>query len=302
MIFSEIYSAYYNAVASIITAVLDGEHNERKLQDIVSERAFGESVLTILPSLKSGKWQIVRSDFTTPIRHEPTMPLTTIQKRWLKSISLDPRIKLFDINFPALDDVQPLFTPNDYYVYDKYSDGDPFDDDNYIKNFRTILTAIKNETCLSMEIENRSGRTTKTKCKPLRLEYSEKDDKFRLIGQGANNQTTNNLAKIRSCSICNNFVPKNTCNQNSQQCEIVVQLTDERNTLERFMLHFAHFEKQAEKLDGDHYSIKIKYATNDESEIVIRILSFGPMVEVVKPDSFRNLIIDKLKKQISCGL
>ena len=29
MIFSELYSAYYNTVASIISAILDGEHSER---------------------------------------------------------------------------------------------------------------------------------------------------------------------------------------------------------------------------------------------------------------------------------
>ena len=53
MIFSELYSAYYNTVAAILSAILDGEHSEQELQMIVTDRAFGESVLTILPSLKS---------------------------------------------------------------------------------------------------------------------------------------------------------------------------------------------------------------------------------------------------------
>jgi hypothetical protein len=102
MIFSELYSAYYNAVAAIISGIIDGEHSEKELQKIVANRAFGESIMTILPSLKSGKWQLVNTDMTTALEHKPTMPLTNLQKRWLKAISLDPRVKLFGVDFPRL--------------------------------------------------------------------------------------------------------------------------------------------------------------------------------------------------------
>ena len=122
MIFSELYSAYYNTVAAILSKIADGEHSERELQKIVTEKAFGESVLTIMPSLKNEKWKLVHSDMTTPLEHKPTMPLTTLQKQWLKAISLDPRIKLFGVRFPSLDDVEPLFTSADYHIYDRYSD------------------------------------------------------------------------------------------------------------------------------------------------------------------------------------
>ena len=54
MIFSELYSAYYNTVARIITAAFDKNTTEKDLDRIVSENAFSESVLTIMPSLKSG--------------------------------------------------------------------------------------------------------------------------------------------------------------------------------------------------------------------------------------------------------
>ena len=35
MIFSELYSAYYNTVAAIISGIIDGEHSEKELQKIV---------------------------------------------------------------------------------------------------------------------------------------------------------------------------------------------------------------------------------------------------------------------------
>ena len=146
MIFSELYSAYYNTIAAIISRIIEGERSEKELQKIVAERAFGESALTIMPSLKGEKWQLVHSDMTTSLEHKPTMPLTTLQKRWLKAISLDPRVKLFGVEFSNLDDIEPLFTPEDYYVYDKYGDGDPFEDEEYIRQFKVILEAIRNDS------------------------------------------------------------------------------------------------------------------------------------------------------------
>ena len=302
MIFSELYSAYYNTVAAIISGIIDGEHSEKELQKIVAERAFGESVLTIMPSLKTEKWQLVRSDMTTSLEHNPTMPLTTLQKQWLKAISLDPRVKLFGVEFPDLEDVEPLFTPADYHVYDKYGDGDPFEDEEYIRQFRIILEAIRKDSQIKFEMVNRKGNTMFVRCRPVRLEYSEKDDKFRLITAGWRAVSTVNLAKIRSCAHYTGERQSVGEEKTVIYDTITVKIRDERNAMERFMLHFAHFEKQAEKLDRKNYLVKIKYVHDDEPEMVIRILSFGPMVEVLGSESFRKLIIEKLKKQLSCGL
>ncbi len=302
MIFSELYSAYYNTIAAIISRIIEGEHSEKELQKIVAERAFGESVLTIMPALKSEKWQLVHSDMTTSLDHKPTMPLTTLQKSWLKAISLDPRVKLFGVKFPELDDVEPLFTADDYYVYDKYSDGDPFEDEEYIRQFKVILDAIRQETQIKFEMVNRNGKTMHIRCHPLRLEYSEKDDKFRLVTAGWHAVSTVNLSKIKNCVHYDGQKVLDNYEWDKKQDTLTVKVFDERNALERFMLHFAHFEKQAEKLDKNTYLVKIKYAHDDEPEMVIRILSFGPMVEVIGSENFKKLVIEKLKKQKSYGL
>ena len=302
MIFSELYSAYYNTVASIISKIIDGENSEKELQKVVSKYAFSESVLTIMPSLKNGKWQVVTPNMTTMLEHKPTMPMTKLQKQWLKAISLDPRIKLFNVKFDGLDDVEPLFTPDDYYIYDKYSDGDPFDDEGYIKRFRVILEAIKQGTQIKFEMVNRLGKTLFARCRPARLEYSEKDDKFRMVTSGWRSVSTVNLAKISSCVHYNGEKTLDNVEREVRQDTIILKVLDERNALERVMLHFAHFEKQVEKLDKKHYLLKINYLIDDEPEMVIRVLSFGPLVEVLGSDSFRELVVKKLKKQKNCGL
>ena len=40
-------------------------------------------MLTIPLSLKNEKWQLITKDYKTPIKHEPKLPLSTLQKRWL---------------------------------------------------------------------------------------------------------------------------------------------------------------------------------------------------------------------------
>ena len=301
MIFNEIYSAYYNAVAKIISAVIRNEADEKSLNKIVEDNAFGESMFSILPSLRSEKWQLINSDFTTPLKHIPTMPLTLVQKQWLKAISLDPRIKLFDVSFENLDDTEPLFTPDDYCVYDKYGDGDPYEDEKYIEHFKTILSAIRNKQILKIEMVNRRGNTVYAKCIPERVEYSEKDDKFRLVTSGCRFIKTVNIARITKCRICTDDTLLEAVPEDADYETITLKVSKERNTLERSLLHFAHFEKRAEKQDG-HYLLHIRFQRDDEPEIVIRVLSFGPTVEVVGSESFKKLIINKLKSQKSCEL
>lgn len=299
MLFSEIYSVYYNTVAKILTAVSAGA-NEKELQKIVNENAFSESTLTVLPSLKSGKWPLVKNDFSPIMQNTPSMPLTTLQKRWLKTISLDSKIKLFDIEFPNLDGVEPLFTKEDYKIFDKYEDGDAFEDETYARNFRVIKKAVENNRPVKITMLNRQGKRIKLKLYPQGLEYSQKDDKFRIISSGSRFKRFN-MGRLLTAEICNDF-EKTQEMQEEHIHELTLLITDERNAMERAMLHFAHFEKQAERLDGNHYSLNIKYYENDETEIVIRVLSFGPFVKVIEPERFQNLIKERLRNQKSCGL
>ena len=297
MIFNELYSAYYNAVAHILTGLLEGERREKELQKTVAEYAFAESALNILPSLKSGKWQLARADMTPILDHPPTMPLTLLQKQWLGAILQDPRIRLFDLHIEGLDGVEPLFTPADYYIYDKYSDGDPFEDEGYIARFRTILNAIHQRTPLWIEMINRKGNCVRMRVMPQRLEYSEKDDKFRLIATGGRFVGTVNLGRMTVCRPYQGEITHEVLPHEPVMKTVVLRVTDERNALERAMLHFAHFEKSAERIDTLHYRLSVKYDEDDETELVIRILSFGPFVRVEEPQEFVELIRERLRRQ-----
>ena len=295
MIFHEIYGCYYQAVAKMLRLAIKGMLTEKSMKRICDETAFSESFVEIIPALKEQRWQLIGPDFSTPVRHDPGMPLSLLEKRWLKAISLDPRFRLFGIDLPDLGNVEPLFTQDDFTVFDRYSDGDPYDDPNYIRNFRTVLEAIRKGKSLDIRYVNRHGYPIHFNCVPLLLEYSEKDDKFRVI-RSAKNIRSFNISRIVSCEIGEGRRVRYLPYKNGQKT-VEFDLTDARNALERTMLHFAHFEKEVEKTGDQTYHVTLKYDETDETELVIRILGFGPVIRVTSPDAFTELIRDRLMKQ-----
>ncbi len=297
MIFSELYSAYYNAVARILKEACAHPLSKPELRKIVEQEAFGESLLTIEPAILDERWQLLNADGTTPVRHAPTMPLTLLQRRWLKAVSLDPRVRLFpDAAFDD-PDVEPLFRPEDIDIYDRYADGDPFGDEDYIRHFRLILDAVRDQAPLRIEAESPKGKTNHYVIIPERLEYSEKDDKFRLVGHDTQNQYVN-LARITRCERYGGGLRDSGISpEPPQKKTVVLELVNERNALERVLMHFAHFEKRAEKLDDERYKVSITYNREDETEMLIRILAFGPVVRAVAPEDFVMLMKERLKRQ-----
>lgn len=248
-------------------------------------------------------------------------PLSTIEKRWLRSIYSDPRVMLFleDNDIPeGLKDVEPLFDWNDFVLFDKYSDGDPFQDDIYKSMFRAVLNSVHNQNRLKIRFRiqnnnlgdfddclNQEVFIIKTKIvDPDYLEYSERDDKFKLIGTDIRlkKRCTINIASIISCEetdIVEESAYNLSASNESQKREAEFVISNDNNTLERFLLAFSHYEKiMDESTDDIDYRIRILYDEADETDVVIRVLSFGPSVRVVKSDTLIDLIRDRLKKQI----
>ena len=305
MLFSEIYSAYYNTVASIISCSQQGKLDSDTLYEIVNKSAFPESFMTIGSALESGKWPLIKKDYSTSIQNIPTMPLSILQKRWLKALCNDKRIRLF-VDDEILEklklhlkDVEPLFTENDYYLYDKYSDGDPYDDSDYIKNFRTVLEAIHQKKTISVEYTGHFGQQKRFLCAPYKIEYSEKDDKFRIICNHKNSIL--NIARINSCELTEKSKVDDISEEDlpyDRRTSVTLEIYDERKAMERVMLAFAHFEKNTVQISDDVYQLTLNYDSFDETELVIRVLSFGPMVKVIEPTGFRHLIQERISKQI----
>lgn len=304
MLFSEIYGAYYNAVSRIISASQNGALNSDILFKIVQEEAFPESAANLIPPLESGAWPLLHKDYSTNIAHAPTLPQTLLQKQWLKAVLQDARTGLFLSEETraeleeALSGIEPLFDAKTVVRYDAYSDGDYFSSSEYKTHFRTILEAIHTHRRLGISYTGRKGNRKNFTCTPLKIEYSEKDGKFRLLSRRYQKRITCVIARIQKCEILKEAGEKETSLPEADEKSVVMEIYDERKAVERVLLAFAHFEKSAEKIDDATYRLTLRYDAEDETELVIRILSFGPMVKVLSPEPFVEQIKERIRKQL----
>lgn len=302
MLFHEIYGCYYRAVAQMLHLAAAGGLTEKKMYEIVAETAFEESSLIMIPALKKQEWQLLDENLHTPLKHTPDMPLTILEKRWLKTILLDKRVKLFlepVLENTELADVDPLFLPEDIVYFDRYADGDDYDDPAYIANFHLIRQAIAKRRKLKVIFRN--GREQK-RCEilePVQLEYSDKEDKFRVLCADRQSIKTVNLGRIVQCELLEDTFPANVRLKGREKKVLKFTLMDERNALERAMMKFSHYKKEVERRDVGNYLVTLEYDVDDETDVLIQILSFGSYIEVTAPDRMREELRKRMERQMA---
>ena len=300
MLFSEVYGAYYECVREMIDQAQQGRLTDVSMREIVREQAFPESMTEIPQALKTGKWPLLRKDGSTVIRHPADVPLTKLQKQWLKSLLNDPRIRLFDVSEAGLEDVEPLFTYDQIVWYDRFTDGDPWEDEEYQKRFRTICGAIRLRRGLKSIYRTHRDHTTVQEIYPKSLEYSPQDDKFRLLGyrprDGRN--TILNLKRMISCEMTDSFDPAVFEGAAEESKQAVVELINERNALERLMFQFSNLAKKTEQVDSRRYRVTLSYRPEDETEMLIKLMSFGPVLKVLEPAELVNQLKERIQRQI----
>ena len=298
MLFSEFYGAYFACVAEILSEAVEGTLTKVKISEIAAKQGLGESVLTIPANLRNGNWPLITPDCKTPIRHLPPHPTTLLQKRWLKTLLLDPRICLFGLTDKGLEDVAPLFDPAKIVWYDRYCNGDSFEDESYIERFRQLLEAVKTHRKVQVIFDSHRGKHNNWTVIPYRLEYSSTDDKFRLLcHSGKWRNRTLNLSRISYVRLWGTFDPDDYPVPELTNESVTLEITNERNVLERAMLQFSYLAKRTERIGEKTFRMTLNYRQEDETELLIKIISFGPLVKVVEPDSFAALIRERIERQ-----
>ena len=63
------------------------------------------------------------------------------------------------------------------------------------------------------------------------------------------------------------------------------------------MLQFSYLAKRTERISEKTFRMTLHYRQEDETELLIKIISFGPLVKVVEPDSFAALIRERIERQ-----
>lgn len=367
-LFEKWYNCYYQVVRQILMEASHRPISKNRMNELSMKYGFLESGLSIIPKLIGGQWPLLTkeeadSGYRSALKHQEALqpgalPLTALQKSWLKALLTDPRIRLFlseDELCQAehwLNDTEPLFRQEDFYYFDQYSDGDDYSSPAYREHFRTILSALDTQTPLTIDYENQKKRITVFTVLPCQLQYSAKDDKFRLSclqksNRGWGRYFMLNLSRINRCCVYSpdsskqnqpdtpsasgalqskpsitdasgTLQPKPSITDASGTLQpkptaapalrfrlthpakepVTIQISGERNSLERCMLHFANYEKHTRYDEEKKVWISsIYYDLADETELLMEILSFGPVIQVLGSESFLCQIRERVKKQ-----
>ena len=325
--FHEIYSAYFQVVRKILLESAKSPLTTGEMKQISQSYAFEDSFLSIIPKLTEGSW----SSLLTPSKEKYwscalssvssrpqellKAPLTRLQKSWIKALLSDPRFRLFfseeELTSLAreLSQEEPLYLPEDFHYYDRFSDQDPYEDPLYRCHFQTILTALcRCPLFVSYESAKSPGNSHTLELLPCRLQYSAKNDKFRLLAVSLERGKTGrfyqlNVNRILACHVSKTPVPPRfdwdfTRYQKNASQPVKIRISREHNALERCMLHFASYEKQTVyEPDTDTYLCSIYYDPSDETELLIELLSFGPVIRILGPENVLDQIWQRVKRQ-----
>ena len=314
-LFSEIYSLYFRAVERVLRSANEHPLSSAQLQKMLSEGTFSESAISMFPKLQNGVWPLLHqteNGYTAACEPLDNAPLAELQRTWISALLNDPKICLFldedtikNLRV-AFADIEPLYLQEDFHFFDKANDCDDYESPDYRRTFRLFLQAIHQKGAVSVQYEGGKEHRVAGVFWPYKLEYSAKDDKFRAYCYrkvGSRKMTyILNIGRVKAIEVADmvssDILSAPNTRNNAQFRQVVIEITKERNALERCMVHFAHFEKRTEYDENtDKYTCTIRYNVLDETEVVIRVLSFGPTIRVLGPDEFVAEIRNRVKKQ-----
>ncbi len=313
-LFSELYNCYYQVLRRLLCQ--KESLTIRDISDYIHAEGFEESLLSVVPKIEDGTWNLFQKDgelYLSRLKSDFLTPLSSLQKSYLKALLDDARIGLFfepqqlrELKH-LLADVSPLFKQEQFFYFDRFSDGDPYTEESYRRIFRVLLTAQKKGQYVDIDYNSPTGHRIHHHYIPARLEYSVKNDKFRLFALKDTNRHNPkleilNLDRIRFAHAVEKFYPceidLNKILKSTYYAKpVTLYITDRRNALERAMLHFANYEKNTRRIDDSTYECQIFYNKNMETELLIEVLSFGPVIKVTGNESFLKQLKERLQMQ-----
>lgn len=314
-LFSEIYNCYFQIVDEICKRAQNSPITEKEMLSLASHFGFEESAFLIIPKLIHD-WNLLEKNeegYFSKIDNPEVLPLTILQKRWLKSLLTDERISLFltpqkkEVLTRYLQEIDPLFLPQDFWYFDRFTDGDNFSSPEYISIFSALLELIRKKQFTRILFLSRRENAISHVYLPCRLEYSAKNDKFRLLALSEKSPDKFrleiiNLSRIDCLQPTDRFFTESPNLEEALRASyskepVKLLITTRRNTLERTMLQFSNYEKQTRRIDDIHYECLIYYNRMMETELLIEILSFGPTIQVLGPKDFLAKLKTRIERQ-----
>lgn len=241
------------------------------------------------------------------------IPLTTWELKWLKSVLNDPKMMLFiSANLKAkIENIIPenidKINIDDVKYYDRYY-SDDFDLQLKPEIFRILIQAISEHKSVEIHYNTKSGNMRKGIYNPLIIEFSKRDNVFRLFLQSENNRRicVMNCERIISCLISNEHFDAEQAKKSLEkfnkinQRSVVLEFKNVRNIPDRILSELSPWKKTCRyNKETGIYTLKVYYHKHDEMDLVIRIMSYGAGVRVTDKQHFiYKEIMRRLNAQI----
>ena len=314
-LFNPIYSTYYLVARNLIEQYLKNKVplSSAEEKQIIDETAFIETINELTDIIKNKKkdkennkknldvktiFSYSSKGLSSTIKNIPYFPLSIIERRFLAAIIQNPRVRIFmdDITIKSIEselvNISPLWKTEDIKYFDQKKDADQFENSNYQELFQKLLQAINTQKYIQIIYGSKEKPIIFT---PSHLDYSQKDDIFRLFVKESKYPI--NLRNIKSISITDEK-PQDT-EKSTVYETLKVEIFDNTNThyhFNRAIRQFSYFKKSCQKSEKENiFEMTIDYDKSDESEIVIKVLMFGPNMKVLGPQS----VIDEINRRVT---
>ncbi len=253
------------------------------------------------------------------------LPLTKIEVRWLLTVLDIPLARIFfaghdgfqmskassiieDIKKYLTSEVELFFEAESFKMdvvkyYDMYNqefvnesrEQDEEIKENNIRYLGLIYNAIRSGKKVKIVYKNWEGKEMNTLCSPAWIEYSRRDNIFRIWHS---NKSKTEVFLINVPRIVNvEVLHEDTYNIKEEQ-GIINKILDkkmrqlkiefyqgEKNLPDRILTEFSLWKKECVyDTKTKKFTMTIYYVTIDEKEIMIRLMSYGPYIKIVEDE------------------
>lgn len=226
--------------------------------------------------------------------YRDVVPLSTIELRWLKTVIQDAenKIRLFmsDSEIAVLDEILEQYAPTLSPL--------PMDKVKFYDRFHFPMQVIKRTipvlgTLLKCIYDQRTARikyhTMRNQVKfgefrPIVLEFSKRNNRFQGFFQecGSNRIYTMNVSRIETADETETSFDYTSAEQallaakKDNATSVTVEFYDVRNIADRILTEFSPWKKCcAYDVETKLYKLTIFYQTQDEIDLIVRLLGYG---------------------------
>ena len=310
------FQRFYRKALSVYTT-RTGLETEDLLQETVEDVLLGDDFVqegTIQITTEAGNailWRETRTvDALIPryklpenIRiYRDIVPLSTYEIRWLKTILDDEKMLCF---LEKSTEIEPL----KHWLEDNAQDLKPIPIE-HIKHFdrfhcpdekaekeqtviSVLLASIQNSNSVSIRYRANNNTFFKGEYYPILIEFSKRNNYFQCVCCTPlyDDIITMNVAQIETITINGTQFKAWKANQalqtyrGQQMRTVEIEFYDIRNAVDRILTEFAPWKKECRyDRKTDLYTLKLYYQQQDEKEILIRLMGYGPYIRIKEHD------------------